>query len=222
MKQTPVHHTYNADLLAAMPLTAAEVVEVGCGSGALAKAYRQLNAKAEYWCIDIEPEYAAMAQAQCHRSMAMNIEQASDDFWEDAWNTDCWVFGDTLEHLVDPWRVLTRIRANLPADGAVVACVPNMQHWSVIHRLITGELHYEDAGLLDRTHLRWFTQKTMVRLFEDTGFRVEFMMARVFDEPMRHLAINELKQVATAFGVPATEIEQRFASLQYVIRAIPA
>ena len=76
MKQTPVHDFYNPDLLLEIPLDAEKIIEVGCGSGALAQAYRALNPDAHYTGIDIESSYADMAKARCDRSLDMNIEHA--------------------------------------------------------------------------------------------------------------------------------------------------
>lgn len=221
MKQTPVHDFYNPDLLQAIPLDAEKVIEVGCGSGALAQAYKALSPHAHYTGIDIESSYADMAKARCDQSLNMNIEHAPASFWDEAWDTDCWVFGDTLEHLVEPWQLLMRIRVNLPPNGCVVACIPNMQHWSVIYRLITGELHYEEQGLLDRTHLRWFTKKTIIKMFTDCGYQIDTIKARIFEEPSSRDATRILSAVAQNFGVTQQEDLDLFAPLQYVVKASP-
>ena len=86
--------------------------------------------------------------------MVLNIENAPENFWEETKNTDCWIFGDTLEHLKDPWSILKLIRANISKTGSVVACIPNAQHWSLQAKLSIGDFRYEISGLLDKTHLR--------------------------------------------------------------------
>ena len=70
---------------------------------------------------------------------------------------DCLVFGDVLEHLVDPWAVLARLARLVCDGGQILACIPNVQHYSVIVSLLRGKWDYQDEGLLDRTHLRFFT-----------------------------------------------------------------
>ena len=151
MKQTRAHDIANGDVLALIPRDATRVVEVGCSSGALAKAYLAINPSCEYIGIDIDPEYAQMATSSCTRTIAANIETMEDDVFDTLFPSSCWVFGDTLEHLYDPWAVLHRIRAKLSAGASVVACIPNAQHWSVQARLNAGSFRYEDAGLMDRT-----------------------------------------------------------------------
>jgi len=86
---------------------------------------------------------------------------------------DCVLFGDVLEHLMDPWQMLRRLRARMQPDARIAACIPNMQHWSIQARLSVGDLTYEDHGLLDRTHIRWFTRQTIAQLFASTGFVIE-------------------------------------------------
>lgn len=113
-----------------------------------------------------------MAQRYCDETLVLNIEQADDTFWGSQGDKDCWIFGDTLEHLVNPWRVLQNIYECLPIDGVVVACIPNAQHWSIQARLSIGDFRYEDEGLLDRTHLRWFTRQTIIEIFQGAGFEI--------------------------------------------------
>ncbi len=93
------------------------------------------------------------------------------------------MFGDVLEHLRDPWQVSRSVRAMLGSEGCVLACIPNAQHWSVELRLNRGELRSAEAGLLDRTHLRWFTRKTIIELFEGAGLRIEACAPRIMPHP---------------------------------------
>jgi glycosyltransferase involved in cell wall biosynthesis len=80
------------------------------------------------------------------------------------------VFGDVLEHLVDPVRVLRQCCDLLQPQGKIIASIPNVAHLSVRLMLLEGRWEYSDLGLLDRTHLRFFTRASIVELFSDTGF----------------------------------------------------
>ena len=102
----------------------------------------------------------------------MKIDDADEEFFKSNNDRDCWIFGDTLEHHKLPWRVLKLIRANMPADGSIVACIPNAQYWSILGRLSVGDFRYEDNGLLDRTHLRWLTRQTTIEIFDGAGFTI--------------------------------------------------
>lgn len=221
MEQTPAHENHNPDLLALMPTTARRVVEVGCSSGALAREYKRSNPGCRYVGIEHVQKYAELARRHCDEVVDLDIESASDKAVS-RFETDCWVFGDVLEHLRDPWALLRKIRAVIPADGHVVACIPNAQHWSVQARLSCGELRYEDMGLLDRTHLRWFTRITILEMFQQTGFTVAAARGRVFGEPHRDKIMPAIKAMAHALGADAQQAVIDATVFQYVVDAIPA
>src|SRR5690606_23088491 len=159
--------------------------EIGCSAGALAREFKKTAPDADYLGVEIDAAYADLARRHCDRCVVLNLEQADDAFWQSTADRDCWIFGDVLEHFQDPWSILRRIRAVIPAHGSIVACVPNAQHWSMQVRLNIGALTYEASGLMDRTHLRWFTRQTLIQLFADTGFTVTEGIPRVFPEPQR-------------------------------------
>ncbi len=222
MKQTPAHEIANADLLALIPPGVARVVEPGCSAGALAREYRARNAASEYVGIEVEAQYAELARRHCSRVVVADLERMTDAELDALAPADCWVFGDVLEHLVDPWRLLARIKPRLAVGGCVVACIPNMQHWSVLARLASGQLFYEDKGLLDRTHLRWFTRTTIVPLFENAGFRVTLLNGRMFEVPSAAAAIAAVRTLAVALGVERTRAIEDTGVLQWLVRAEPA
>jgi len=125
MQQTPVHDQHNPDLLALLPKDSKTIIEVGCSSGALARVYKELNHNCNYVGIEIDGHYAQLARKYCDLVMNLNIEEAEEDVFRTLFPSDCWVFGDTLEHLKDPWSLLTRIRKSISPDACVVACIPN-------------------------------------------------------------------------------------------------
>jgi trans-aconitate methyltransferase len=222
VEQTPAHDRYNPDLLRLMDRRFARVVEAGCSRGALARAYREKFPAAPYLGIEIDAGYAEAARRHCDRVLCGDLESLPSAEWASLFPSDCWVFGDALEHLRDPWRLLRALRRDLHPQGQVLACIPNAQHWSVQARLAAGAFHYEDQGLLDRTHLRWFTRSTIVELFQSTGFRVEKMLSRVFEEPARARFLPAIAALAEAAGVDRDKAVRDCQPLQYVLRAVPA
>lgn len=221
MDQTPAHDRYNPDLLALIPQGCQRIVEVGCSTGALAKAYRSANPTCCYVGLEIDEAYARRAREHCSAVLSADVECLDDDVFAGLFPADCWVFGDTLEHLRDPWRLLARIRAKLTPEGCVVACIPNAQHWSVQARLSCGLFRYEKSGLLDKTHLRWFTRITINELFEDAGFRVVKRVPRVFNEPAREKVLPAIRAMASALGVDPEVAVADALPLQFVVRAQP-
>ena len=221
MKQTPVHDNFNPDLLGIMPSNAKIIVEGGCSSGALARAYKDINKTCKYIGIEIDPEYARLSQLYCDRVLVENIDQLDDSILDQLTEIDCWVFGDVLEHLVDPWTLLTKVKRTLSINGCVVACIPNMQHWSIQLKLNCGMLQYETTGLLDKTHLRWFTRITIIELFKSAGFKIVEGKPRIFNGAKDAKMLEVIKATAIALGADPDQAVIDASPFQYVIKAIP-
>lgn len=220
-KQTPAHDLYNPDLLQLLPVSANRIIEIGCSSGALAREMKKRNASCHYLGLDIDSSYVELASRHCDEARLADIEAVGGEFFHQQSDRDCWVFGDSLEHLKSPWRVLKAVRNVIPAGGVVVACIPNAQHWSMFARLAIGDLRYEDSGLLDRTHLRWFTRKTIVELFRSTGFEIVEGRPRIFDEPNREAFLPKIAEMAALMGDDPKVAVNDALPLQYVVRAEP-
>lgn len=218
--QTPIHDQHNPELLSEMPLDAKRVIEVGCSSGALARAYRKLNPSCEYIGTEIDPDYAAVARQHCQQVIVGNIEQMLDEIQTTQGKFDCWVFGDVLEHLYDPWRVLKRIADDLlTPNGSVVACIPNIQYWGMQLSVNMGDFRYQDSGLMDRTHIRWFTRVTIIEMFEKAGLQVVSVSGRIFDEPQREKFMPLLRALAEATGADPDQAVEDATPLQWVVCA---
>ncbi len=222
MKQTPVHDNFNAALLRLMPKDLKRVVEIGCSSGALARAYKAINSNCDYLGIEIDPDYAELSRKTCSLVICGNIEHLDDEQFQQLFPSDCWIFGDVLEHLYDPWAVLRRIREKLQDGSQIIACIPNAQHWSVQARLNCGLFRYEDMGLLDRTHIRWFTRITILELFQSTGFKIVEGLPRIVqNEPTQeHLAA--IRAMAKAIGADPELSVNDAIPFQWLVRAVPA
>lgn len=218
MNQTPPHDHHNPDLLNVIPDDARKIIEIGASSGALAREWKKCNV-GHYVCLDIDPACVELSKRYSDYSLLLNIEEARNHFWTEFADRDCWIFGDSLEHMVNPWAVLSRVHKNLPHKGCVVACIPNAQHWSMYVRLAYGDLKYQESGLMDRTHLRWFSRKTIVQMFEDAGFSIEKMVPRIFSAPTNINVLPAIKQLAELVGTDARACINDSLPLQYVIRA---
>ena len=89
---------------------------------------------------------------------------------------DCIFFNDVLEHMVDPAAALRRAQKYLVPDGKIVASIPNIAHFPTVWRLVArGQWEYTERGILDRTHLRFFTRQSIRRLFEEAGFSIKLL-----------------------------------------------
>lgn len=218
---TPAHDASNPDLKALMPIHAQCIVEVGCSRGALARDYRRSHSCSHYIGIEIDSAAAEVARRHCTEVLHADIESLSEERWESLFPSDLWIFGDSLEHLRDPWSLLRRLRQRLDWNASIVACVPNAQHWSLQARLARGDFFYEDQGLLDRTHLRWFTRRTAIHLFESTGYAVEAFYPRLFAEPQRDVVLPGIRHLAQLSGGDAEDALKSCLPLQYILQARP-
>ncbi len=221
MEQTPVHEQHNPDLLALIPKNAKTIVEVGCSSGALAREYKKINSNCQYLGVECVAEYAKLAERYCDSVFVADIESVDEMFLRDTLAGDCWIFGDALEHLKNPWALLSKIRKNIPDHGSIVACIPNAQHWSIQARLSCGDFRYEDSGLLDRTHIRWFTRLTIIEMFRDAGFKIVEGSPRIFNEPNRERVLPVIRSMAACIGADPEMAVNDALPLQYVLRAVP-
>ena len=221
MQQTPAHDNVNLDLLSLIPVDSRRVIEVGCANGALARAWLPLSPTSEFIGIDIDPNYVERASNHCTRALAADIEAMPEEDFEKLFPSDCWIFGDCLEHLRNPWELLRKIRVRIAGNGCVVTCIPNAQHWSVQWSILSGNFRYQDSGLLDKTHIRWFTEKTMLEMFSQTGWMVEKGISRTVSTPQASQALTGVAAFATALGLDPVEAKKSATPIQYVFRLRP-
>lgn len=223
MKQTPAHNLINNELMAMIPAGTRRIVDVGCMHGQMALVYKNINPTVHYTGIDIDKDYAEVAKQHCDNAFAADIEKLNPSDWDQLFPSDCWIFGDCLEHLRDPWAILKKIRSCIDSDGCVLVCIPNAQHWGVQMRLLSGQFYYEDSGLLDRTHLRWFTRETMLAMFQTTGWAVAAGLTRTLgpfsgQEP----ALQGIRAFATACGLDPEMAVTDALPFQYMFKLVPA
>lgn len=220
MSQTPVHEFHNPDLLDIIPWGANKLIEVGCSSGAMAREFKKISPHCHYRGIEIDPDYAKLAERYCDQSLVLDIEAADETFWKANADRDCWIFGDALEHLRDPWRILHQVRSVMPPNASIAACIPNAQHWSLQAKLSIGDFRYEDSGLLDRTHLRFFSRQTILEMFNHAGFTVTACIPRIFEEPGREQFLPVIEQLAKLAGANPNISVDDAMPLQYVVSAV--
>ena len=146
------------------------VLEVGCATGYFTKAMVDRGCKVVG--IELDPAAAAVAEDWAERVVVGDIDRG--DVWDqvDDESFDVVLCGDVLEHLRDPLGALRSAVRKLKPDGVVVTSLPNVAHGDVRLALLHGTFRYRDVGLLDRTHIRFFTLETMRELLRDAGLLV--------------------------------------------------
>jgi SAM-dependent methyltransferase len=223
MEQTPIHEGYNNNLMDMIPRDAKKIIEIGSSSGAIAREFKKINPSCNYIGYEVDQKYVEFSKRYCDEAYLLNIDDAREDFFNQYKDVDCWVFGDVLEHLKDPWKVLSSIRKVIPQNGCVVACIPNIQHWSILVKLAIGDWRYEDSGLLDRTHLRFFTRQTIIEMFDSCGFSISKGEARYFENilPGREDFMPMIRAIAEKAKCDPNMAETDSTVFQYVVKAIP-
>ena len=146
----------------------ARVLDVGCGTGSISCLVRDLR-RAEVVGIEPNPERARLAG---QRGIPVVVGTYDDGIVRRHGAFDVVLFADVLEHLEDPASMLRQVRGALAPGGRVLASIPNVAHWSVRLDLLRGRFDYQPTGIMDATHLRWFTRASAGRLFRAAGYEV--------------------------------------------------
>ena len=208
----------NPDLLSRVPEGARSLLDVGCGAGGLGRGLRGKGFGGRL--IGVEPDPALADHAAAHYDAVHRIDIEVQAAPLPAGSLDVLVYGDVLEHLRDPWGVLKRDAGLLAPGGTLLVCVPNLEHWSFVARLLSGRWQYEEMGLFDRTHLRWFTRGGMQQAIERAGLTPVDCAGRVFDRDKAAAFATALRPGLQAIGVDPNDWFRRSQPLQYVWRAV--
>jgi len=158
-----------------LPLIAGEhharALEIGCGAGDTLAALKRDGLVDWAGGVELNPEAAAVARTRLDHVWSGDVEAVALDI--PPGSVDLLLCLDVLEHLVDPWRALERLATLVRPGGRVVVSLPNLRHYKVsLGLLFAGRFDYQAAGIMDRTHLRWFVKDTAVDLIEGAGLRV--------------------------------------------------
>ena len=151
-----------------IPPGARRVLDVGCGTGALAKI---LADSCRIEIVGVEPD-SARAERAMARGLEVHVGFFTRELARQIGPFDVVLFADVLEHLPDPHRMLLISKESLRPSGSVIVSVPNVAHWAVRLEILQGRFRYQPSGIMDATHLRWFTANSISSLLASAGFRV--------------------------------------------------
>jgi 2-polyprenyl-3-methyl-5-hydroxy-6-metoxy-1,4-benzoquinol methylase len=155
-------------LIRAMTPRGVRLLDVGCGVGAITSMINK-DKNNSVLCLEPDPRRAAAAAARGLDVLPGPLDAA---LVRRRGPFDVIIFSDVLEHLSDPGQMLDSARAALTPSGMVIASTPNVAHWTVRMNLLIGRFDYEESGIMDATHLRFFTKKSLCALFRSHGFEV--------------------------------------------------
>ena len=149
---------------------ARKTLEFGCGTGGFSAMLKD-RLGTESWGVEINSTAANKASKKLDKVIASDAMLALAEIPDDYF--DCVIFFDVLEHLVDPYALLETIKGKLSEKGVIIASIPNIRYYRILSDLVLrGNWDYKDHGVLDKTHLRFFTKKSIIKVFDRLGYDI--------------------------------------------------
>jgi|TARA_B100000959_G_scaffold184104_1_gene192395 GT2 family glycosyltransferase/2-polyprenyl-3-methyl-5-hydroxy-6-metoxy-1,4-benzoquinol methylase/Tfp pilus assembly protein PilF len=188
------------------------ILDIGCASGIFGSQIKE-KLGAEVWGIEPVKDIGLKAKKVIDKVIIGRVEdhfyQLPDEYF------DSIIFSDILEHLVDPYKVLDLVKDKLSKNGEIIASIPNVRHWSVLKELLEGKWEYQDAGILDRTHLRFFTKSSIIKMFQNAGYKINEIRATQFGE---NTISSKLLNAMSQSGLNVSSLAEEANHYQYLLK----
>lgn len=182
------------------------ILDVGCATGKLLE-YLKENKNCQVFGVEIDADMAKDAKRRCQNIICVDIESCENlPFEKDSF--DVIVLADVLEHLKRPDIALKKIRPYLKDNGCFLISIPNIAFFTVRFNLLFGNFRYTEYGVLDKSHLRFFTLKTARQLIEESGFKI--------------IHLEGYNQVRMRYFIlkPLGRIFRNFFATDFIIKAV--
>ncbi|MBC3759550.1 class I SAM-dependent methyltransferase [Hyunsoonleella sp. SJ7] len=190
------------------PEGAKTLLDVGCGEGTFASYIKEKHSP-ETWGIELMPEHGEKAKKILDKVFIGECESFIEELPNDYF--DVIYFNDVLEHLVDPYWVLEKIKDKLSENGVIISSIPNMRYHSALKKLVLNKTwEYEEHGIMDKTHLRFFTGKSIANMYKNLGYKI-----------VTHKGINKTKSIKPyLYNIPFlfTAMDMRYLQYATVVK----
>lgn len=208
-KSTGYYSSVRAEIFPLLPDHSEKLLDLGCGAGETAAAIKARGQADWIGGIEIMPDAVEKAKERLNLVVSGNIEAM--DIGIEPESIDTILALDVLEHLVDPWLVVRKLDRMLKPGGVIIASIPNVRHLSaLLPLLMMGDWRYQDSGILDSTHLRFFTRKTAIQLMISSGLKLEDVRTTG--------AGSRLGSFTSLFNILTLRKFQGFFDFQYLIK----
>jgi len=181
-KKAGYYENVRQEMVALCPPNIKTLLDVGCSEGNFAAHIKETKG-IEAWGIEMMAEHGQKAVSKLDKVLIGTCESQLNELPDNYF--DVIYFNDVLEHLTDPSTVLSAIKQKLNSNGVIISSIPNMRYHKVLKDLIIKkDFKYANDGVMDQTHLRWFTSKSIQRMYSDCGFEI-----------ISHQGINKTKSL---------------------------
>ncbi|MGL4911648.1 MAG: methyltransferase domain-containing protein [Romboutsia sp.] len=186
------------------------ILEIGCACGSTLLKLNEIYKDCNLYGFDINKESTDIAKCIDNAEIkCADIE--SDDILFEENKFDLIILLDVLEHLKDPWKLMKKVKKALKKEGQIIISLPNIMHISIVHDLVQGKWDYQESGILDRTHLRFFTLKSIREMFQSIDCNMIYyfsIYSRISNEQE-----NLINLLSTQYNIDKTQL----MSYQYII-----
>ncbi|MHC4573005.1 MAG: class I SAM-dependent methyltransferase [Planctomycetota bacterium] len=158
------------EMMKYIPQGVKKTLEFGCGAGKFSAMVKE-RFDAETWAVEVDKKAADKASEKLHRVINADAIESLCEIPDN--HFDCIILFDVLEHLVDPYSLLRLVKTKLTKKGVIIASIPNARYYrTFVDLVVHGNWDYQDHGILDKTHLRFFTYKSIVKMFNQLDFEI--------------------------------------------------
>ena len=203
----------NEKLLNAVP-DVRKILELGCANGRLGQRFKELHPHAQWYGVDVNDD--AVQTASTVLDGAFRLDLDDDSLAGIGSGYDAIVVGDLLEHLKDPELLLRRLRDISTDEARLVCCVPNMAHITVLERVLMGDITYDPNGLLDKTHLRFFSPASIFKTFLDSGWMPHLTDFYTSPHPNARF-LESLVGAGATIGMPKAAVQRNLLLYQLIV-----
>lgn len=216
----PLHANHSHSQIVRRVPRYARVLELGCADGSMSRLLKQ-HCEASIIGVEQNPNTAWRARCFCDYVFTENLDDPHSLDALEGEKFDVITLVDVLEHLQHPQALLQRLKPLLLDEGCLLLSVPNVAHASVRLELLKGDFRYESSGILDDTHLKFFTATTLQTILVEAGYAVQALdytwhdlADTVISEQLQTLGIHVTPEALAAFHTPDAMAYQFIAAAQ--------